>query len=335
MARERSGSRRRSGKRGGTARGRAGERRGRRSSGRAAKRGRGIDFSALEDEDYHDEDEFDERDDREDYDDRARRRRPSPSGRRPPKQQRLTLMNLCTPVFGYAAVLPRQPQDAQPDYKQFRDEVLTSLKRIESESAQHGIEATDASQACYALCFFMDTQVVSSAWNGATQWATEPLGIVLQRDPEGGVNFFRRLEGFGDREKEVKEVFLVCLALGFRGKFAELEPAEQAARIGELRQQLVRGIRAEPLEKLPELFPEAYRPAEAIEDEVPRPPGWWLFASMGIVAVVLLVWIGMYFWAGRISGPAIEAVDAVMTERSSLPPPGQSTVEPTSGEDGP
>jgi type VI secretion system protein ImpK len=284
---------------------------------------------------FADDERFDEEDAYDDRDERAPRRRPGRS-RRPRKRERLTLMGLCTPVFGYAGLLPREPQDPQPAYKQFREEVLTALKRIETQAPEHGIEAADARQACYALSFFMDTQVASSAWNAASEWATEPLGIVLQQDPEGGVNFFRRLEEFGDREKEVKEIFLVCLALGFRGKFAELEPTEQAARIGEVRQRLVRGVRPEPLDKLPELFPEAYQMAESIDDEVPPPPRWWLYASMGIVAAALLIWIGLYLWAGRISGPAIDQVDEVLAGREhAVTRLGESTTEPFGGDDEP
>jgi len=131
-------------------------------------------------------------------------------------------------------------------------------------------------------------------------------------------------------------VFLVCLALGFRGKFAELEPTEQAARIGEIRQRLVRAVRPEPLDKLPELFPEAYQEAESIEDEVPPPPRWWLYASMGIVAVALLIWIGLYVWAGRTSGPAIDRVDEVMASREHAASGfGESTIEPSYGGDEP
>lgn len=279
-----------------------------RDSGRGSRRG-GIDFGALDDDSLDGEDRYD------DDDDGGRVSRPRERQRRAPRRQRLTLMDLCTPVFGYAAVLPQEPQDPQPPYRQFRDEVLAALKRIETEASAHGIETSDATHAVYALCFFMDTQVASSAWNAASEWATEPLGIVQQRDPEGGVNFFRRLEAFGDREKAVKEVYLVCLSLGFRGKFAELEPTEQAARIGEVRQQLVHAIRPEPLDKLPELFPEAYAEAEQIEDEVPRPPGWWLFASMGIVAASLIVWFGFFAWAKHKPRAAAAQVESVLESR--------------------
>jgi type VI secretion system protein ImpK len=122
---------------------------------------------------------------------------------------------------------------------------------------------------------------------------------MLQQDPEGGVNFFRRLDAFGERERAVKEVYLVCLALGYRGKFAELDPAQQAAKIGELRQQLVRDMHPKPLDKRRELFPEAYRPAEGIEDELPPPPRWWLVASLSLVALSVLLYFVLFWVAGR------------------------------------
>jgi len=275
--------------------------------GGRGKRSRGDRDEARFDWDAADEEGPYEDEEEEAYEERPRRRRGRPPGRaerKKPEPARRSLLELCTPVFGYAAVLPQEPEGEHPSYQQFRQQVVGALHNIENDAPSHGIEAEDARQACYALSLFMDTYVANSAWNAKGDWAGEPLGIMLQQDPEGGVNFFRRLEAFRDDQKEIREVFLVCLALGFRGKFAEMELNQQATQIAEEKLRLLRQTHPVPLEKQAKLFPAAYRPAQSIQDEIPPPPRWWLITSISVVAVCVLVW-ALFFWiAGRTSaGP--------------------------------
>jgi type VI secretion system protein ImpK len=224
-------------------------------------------------------------------------------------------MDLCTPVFGHLAILPQKPEDPHPEYQPYRTHIVEALDAIVREAPEFGIEIEDANQACYALCFLSDTLVGDSAWNGRLDWSGEPLGIVRFQDPEGGVNFFHRLDQFGERQRAVKEVYLVCIALGFRGKYAELEPTEQAAKLADVRQQVIRDIRPQSFEKLPELFPEAYEPAQTIEDEVPAAPTWWWGASIGAVVVAAMLWGLLFWWAG--TSPQV-AADVAEREYEAL-----------------
>jgi len=273
---------------------------GARRRGRGRPRG-GFDWDEVDDSFGGDEPRYDE---------------PPGPARRPrrPREgsESKTLMDLCTPVFGYAAILPHEPGAIHPPYDQFRQGVVAAIKAVEDQAVQHGIEPEDARQAAYALCFFMDEQVGLSEWSGREQWGGEPLGIMMQQDPEGGVNFFRRLDNFGEREKAVKEVFLVCLALGFRGMLAEREATERDAEIGRIRQKLVRSIHPTPMDKLPQLFPLGYREAGFIEEEVPPPPRWWSVASMTTVAVALLLYVLMWWWAGQQPKDADGALKGVL-----------------------
>ena len=51
-----------------------------------------------------------------------------------------SLSEFTTPVFGCAAMLPREPGAPQPSYQQFRGEVLRAMKRLETEAPAAGIE---------------------------------------------------------------------------------------------------------------------------------------------------------------------------------------------------
>lgn len=241
---------------------------------------------------------------------------PAPSaGTVPPAApgRRLSLMDLCTPVFGMAALLPRQGGGGQPAYQTFRDKVMRALKDLEGAAGRPGIDREDVVEASYALCLFFDEQVADSEWSARHQWAAEPLHVIIHQDPEGGVNFFRRLDALGDRQSEVREVFLTCLALGFRGQYAEFEPAQQAAQIGGVRQRILRDIQPQPLDKQPHLFPEGYRPAEG-RGGPEKFPKWWLPAGIGIAVFALVIWLVLFFMADglprqaeKVIGPLVQA----------------------------
>ena len=239
-------------------------------------------------------------------DDERPQRRGGPRSRG--KRRRPTLMDLATPVFGYAAILPREAGGIHPGYQQFRQEVLTALQKILDKAPDCGVDPDDAEEARFALCLLIDEQVAESEWSGKSQWATEPLGIGLLNDAEGGIHFFEHLAELGERQKAVKEVFMVCLAFGFRGQFAELDATQQASRIGEIRQRLLRSVHPIPLDKKEVLFPEAYEQAAPIEDEAPPPSKLYIGVSLGIVAAAVVIWALLFWAAGRIPDPASETL---------------------------
>ena len=233
-----------------------------------------------------------------------------------------TLMDLCTPVFGLCAMVPREQGAAQPSYQQFRGEVLRALQRIETEAGPAGIEREDAALASYALSLLIDEQVAESEWASRALWASEPLHLVLHQDAEGGINFFQRLEGLAERQAAVKEVYLVCLAFGFRGKYAELEPAQQAAQLSAIRQRIAQSLQRVPQEKLPVLFPEAYRAGTAPAARGAGYPRWWLFAGFGTLGACLLLWLVLFVYAGTISRSAEDTVRPVAA-RTAAPQGGR------------
>lgn len=270
--------------------------RGRDARERESTKAGGFDWSAVEDDSSADEG--------------LRRRRRTPEadttadpGLTPRRVSRtsVTLMDLATPVFACAALLPREGgSNVQPEYGEFRKGVLEALQKIESEGPDHGIDPDDAAEAVYALCLFMDEQVLESNWNHRQTWADEALHLGFRRDPEGGENFFHRLDELGARGSAAKEVYLACLALGFRGRYADLDPTTAAAQLADLRQRTLRSLQAAPLDKEPMLFPDGYLEAKPIAQQGPPVPKWWLGAAAAVLALALLLYIVLFVIAGRL-----------------------------------
>lgn len=79
-----------------------------------------------------------------------------------------------------------------------------------------------AEQVKYALAAFIDETVINSENNCREAWITEPLQTQFFNDNLAGENFFKRLETLLPdlrRHLDVAEVFYLCLALGFQGRY--------------------------------------------------------------------------------------------------------------------
>ncbi|MBP7148234.1 MAG: DotU/TssL family secretion system protein [Acidobacteria bacterium] len=277
----------------------------RRGSGRGSSQAAGLDWGAVDDDEEEQAPRRRARSTREEEDEAGE----APLPRRRVVRAKPTLMDLCTPVFACAALLPREGgSSVHPAYEAFRGQVLDALRRIESEGPEHGHDPADAAEAVYALCMFLDEQVLESQWNAKERWAAEPLHLTLQSDPEGGINFFRRMEELGPRRGAVKEVYLACLAMGFRGRYAELDPATSATQLADLRQKALRTLLPAPLDKEPTLFPDGYQEAEPIAQQGPPLPRWWLGVSLAILALALIVYVILFVAAGRLPRRAEQVV---------------------------
>jgi len=263
-----------------------------------------LSFDDLED-DWEDEPRAPRRPSR----DRGRERPPSRRSRRrrDPDGGQKTLLEVCRPAFQYVSVLPVEEGQQGPDFLRFREGVVNALQRIEPEARQHGIEIQDAQEAVYALALLIDEQVLESTWHAREEWAAQPLALHLLSDPEGGVNFFRRLERLRDDQTEVMQIYLFCLALGYRGMYVTEDVRKREATIEKIKQDLWRRIGTPGTESMEHLFPEGYTGSEGVEDEVEPPPRWWVWTSVGTVVVCLLLWFLLYIWAGASAESARES----------------------------
>lgn len=241
-------------------------------------------------------------------DDRIRRER---SSQVPAAPEVVTLLDLCVPVFGYAALLPTESTGVQPGYQPFRKQVLESLQCIEQEAPAHGIDVQDARDATYALSVLLDSQVADSQWLGRSEWAREPMGRTFHHDPEAGVNFFKKIENFTERQADLKAVYLVCLALGYEGQYAQLQLEERAPQLGEIRRRILRSIHPAPMDRFKRLFPEAYVEAEPIVQTVPAAPGWWWAVSIGTVVLLVLFFLLFSWIAGELPEKPLETMQKV------------------------
>jgi type VI secretion system protein ImpK len=176
------------------------------------------------------------------------------------------------------------------DAQYFRQQFVGALKLANEEGRKRGYSDEALQDARFAVVAFLDETVLNLGSGIFSDWARKPLQEELFRVHMGGEVFFQNLERLMRQPDsahlaDVLEVYLLCLTLGYAGKYGITGGGELMS----LKQALlsrIRRIRG----KLPELSPR-WRPG--VEQNLAAAADRWLrpllYSALGsLVAVVLL-----------------------------------------------
>jgi type VI secretion system protein ImpK len=107
------------------------------------------------------------------------------------------------------------------------------FERFETEARSNAIDNEKITMAKFALVAFLDETIISSSWNQKEQWLSEPMQIMLFDTFNAGEEFFTHLNTLRQRSsgnKDILEIYYLCLALGFKGKY-QLQSPENLRRV--------------------------------------------------------------------------------------------------------
>lgn len=187
-------------------------------------------------------------------------------------------------VLQLAAQLADAQDLPQPDVLKRR--VATLLEDMDRRGLESGLQKRDLDEARYAIVAFIDEQLFRAPWQGRQQWMLEPLQLVYFNENTAGEGFFQRLEAL-ERDPSrlpVLQIYYLCLALGFQGKYAVRGGDGLAA----LRDQLS-GVLARSLPQSELLSPHGV-PADANRGRARREAPMLLLTG-GLVTAALLVFL--------------------------------------------
>jgi type VI secretion system protein ImpK len=126
-----------------------------------------------------------------------------------------------------------------PDGESFRRRTKATLQEIERVAIAGGYDGRDVRDTHFAVVAFLDEMILNSKDPVRAEWEQRTLQQDLFGTTDAGVVFFDRLDQFRSRRDseqlaDVLEVYLLCLLLGFEGRYT--------GRLGEL-QGLVETLR--------------------------------------------------------------------------------------------
>src|ERR1700730_1782951 len=227
----------------------------------------------------------------------ARLMQPADTSAKALKSDTLALLyqNILTGIVRIQA--GRQPLT---DVETFRKRMKAALQEVEREANVAGYSSGEVRDAEFAVVAFLDETILSSREPKAEEWRKRPLNIELFGQAIAGDVFFDKLgdiERRGDSPQlaDLLEVYLLCLLLGFEGRFAPPLNSE-VSRIAERLRRRIESIRGIDYKLSPAL--------EFIQGPAELPPsaaGKWRWWVLGSLAFALLLFL-LYRWnlVGRV-----------------------------------
>ncbi len=195
------------------------------------------------------------------------------------------------------------------DPEVLKNRISEMFDKFERDARMAAIDNEKIHLAKFALIAFLDETIISSSWNQKDSWLSEPLQLKLFETFNAGEEFFDNLNKLRQRtssNKDVLELFFLCLTLGFKGKYQLQSPENLRRIIDDLNM---------------ELHPDIYRLIDSIS-----PNGKPHDTFIGNVKGRLPLWIypvaaaiiGLIFYVIMSTSISSKASDIIETLRSSL-----------------
>ncbi|GAB6060157.1 DotU family type IV/VI secretion system protein [Desulfonatronum parangueonense] len=186
----------------------------------------------------------------------------------------MALIDDFLPALAFAAMLGSETNLAETPYATARADMDRLLRQGMDRAGRR--DPVLAEQALFAVCAFADEAVLSSAWPGRTEWMRDKLQQRHFHTVNAGEEFYQRLAGLCGKPtrepldmslfenieqnpksagRDVLEVYVACLTLGFTGRYYGPEGQAKLEELTRTNLDQLQGERHSPAERL---FPEAY-----------------------------------------------------------------------------
>jgi type VI secretion system protein ImpK len=168
-------------------------------------------------------------------------------------------------LVAYVAYFLKTAAKKQPPFEQVKADILRLFTKSE-ECVRKGLfSQEDYGQGRFMICAWIDEAILGSSWDHKNLWQREQLQRLYYNTTEAGEEVFERLNALGLHQREIRELYYLCLTLGFKGRFIHQgdEYLLEQLKASNLKLLIGSSVGIPSLERA-ELFPESY-PVESFE----------------------------------------------------------------------
>ncbi len=184
------------------------------------------------------------------------------------------------------------------------------FERFEREARGAGIDNEKILKAKFALVAFLDETIISSSWNQKEIWLAEPLQIKMFDTFNAGEEFFTYLEELRQRSsanRDVLEIYYLCLALGFKGKYQLQSPELLRRVIDDLNMEL----HPEMYQSIDSISPNA-KPSDTVVMSSGGGLPVWIYPVSAVV-LFLIFYVILSLSASSSANEVIESIKGLLT----------------------
>lgn len=226
-----------------------------------------------------------------------------------PKAERRRLTELASPSF--SLILQLRSTHYAGDPNTLRERVKDSFVRFERNAKDAAIDNDLIRHAKFALVAFTDESILSSNWSGKHSWGLKSLAWELFNSNSAGSDFFQALEQLRQRTHnnlEALEVYYLCLALGFKGKYGPLPQGPEKLRM--LMEDMHHELRREINKPADAPLSPHGKPRDLVRQVLKeRVPAW--VVGVGAAAIGLLTYVIASFFIGSEAEAVANAIQQI------------------------
>jgi type VI secretion system protein ImpK len=140
-----------------------------------------------------------------------------------------SLRDVFSPIFAYILFAVRSPSTRRRSARMVKDDILRLLETQQALVKRYSIPPSDYDNARFAVVSWVDEMFLNKApdlgGDFSSEWKEAPLESEIYETRIAGVAFFERLEAISPTQKDLQEIYYLCLRLGFRGHYYDQETA--------------------------------------------------------------------------------------------------------------
>lgn len=207
----------------------------------------------------------------------------------------MRLTDCFSELIAYAVYFLKTADRSQPRFDQVKSDIQRLLSQSERNAKEAAFSDEDFSLARFAVCAWIDEGILSSSWEEKQRWQKEPLQRTYYSTSEAGELFYERLNRLGLQQQDVREIFYLCLAMGFKGRYCNEGDEYLLEQLKTSNLKLLSGssIGVPSIDK-EILFPEAYPASPDLPAVQNRKMGFSPVLVVSLIGPVLF--FGLLFW---------------------------------------
>jgi type VI secretion system protein ImpK len=118
-------------------------------------------------------------------------------------------------------LVPMLTTDSEQDVAEVKDSLTLLLDQSRDNIVTQGLSENQALSALFAIVSYIDEMILTSNWCNKSKWQQISLQRHYFDTTNAGREFFERLNKLNRQgeDRSVREVFLLCLGLGYKGQY--------------------------------------------------------------------------------------------------------------------